>query len=885
MHHILAAIVESDHSEDVKRNLIEMKLIPAASQPMDPGDCKSLLEFSWNLATTGETEFLQNGGTSVFMAFCEHHKGALTKFFTESHLIVALTSPQVVHKDRMLQLVIGGLSQMEQEPVFPKLCCIVQARCISLLEETCGSLAVCCSVVSLLERFPHCLPKEEFRGNLCSVLTQCIMASPGPSQAQDLKPYIQDVKRVSVFIKSVWVLSVSSLERTLEAVSVILTSKEAKFSTALAAIIDLFPSCLVLAAMSSLSKSLAGGCGVEPLVLASERLVACLSWPGTSTIDIWIVSALQGFLAMGCIGAVRDLCDSQIRTVFDRVGHPLTRKCAFPVLSFMLLSHQHSPSPFHKVVTQVPGLIQSLRKDKDEVAILEVASLTQTLMYLHSGFPDLYDPVLDSMKDVVPPLQEDMQKLLGLYRMDVPEKYVGSNVGDVSNVARREDELVGLINLGNTCYANSVLQALYMTSQLRDELLQSDSIPAGTNQKRLQELFAFLMLTERPAISPEKFLSQSKPPWFELGCQQDCTEFLRFLLDSLHGEHKVHPQWRPTGDHTYSGIGRSLIQKVFGGLVKTTYQCLTCGGNSVNKEAIADLHLAFPEGSVMKGGGPDDKTYPTKSASNGGKEASATPTALSVDDLLESYFEPESMEGDNKYHCNACGELRDALRTVALVEPPRHLILTLMRFSYDNATKTRSKILNNVAYPQVLVLPKHCGLEEPAVYALYAVVVHSGTSTDRGHYYTYARHSSQASLAQHRMSACPPNAGDLDPLSKKWYLFNDNRVTSASYAVFETLTRRFPKDTAYVLFYKHINSSLAHQEASPTLEDVHASLRDLVNLDNLEYIEEQEVKIKRPRYSKPNHSKDFFEGGPSPPSGGCGGGTGGGLGDFPRVVF
>lgn len=891
MHRILAGIAKSDHPEDVKQNLIEKKLIPAASQPMAPGDCESLLEVSWTLATTGETEFLQNGGISVFTAFCEHHKSALAQFFTQSHLITALTSPGVVHKDRMLQLLTGVLSQMEQEPVFPKLCCVVQTRCISLLKETCGSLSVCCSMVVLLERFPQCLPKEEFRGKLCSVLTQCIVASPCPSQAQDLKPYITDVNRVSTFLKSVWTLSEPSLRRTLETVSVILTSKDEKFSSALAAIVDLLPSSLVPAATSSLSRSLAGGVDVEPLVLASERLLACLSWPGTSMVHVWVLAALQGFLSMGRFGAVRDLFESQVKSVFIRVSHPLTRKCAFPVLSFMLLSYQHSPSLFHKVVPDVPELVKLLKKEKNDDAALEVASLSQTLMYVHSGFPDLYDPVLDALKEFPSPRQEEMQNLLAMYRMDVPQKYVGGIVGDVSTISRREDELVGLVNLGNTCYANSVLQALYMTSRLRNELLQTNSIPAGTNLKRLQELFAFLMLSQRPAVSPESFLSKSRPSWFEWGEQQDCSEFLRFLVDSLHEEHRAHRLWRLAADPKGGGAsaGRTLVEEVFGGSVKTTYHCLTCGRDSVNEEAIMDLHLAFPEGSVTKDGvGADAKSCQRRLASKegGGEEAAAPPRPLSVEDLLETYFEPESMEGDNKYHCNACGALRDARRTVALAEPPRHLILTLMRFSYDNATRTRSKILHNVAYPKLLVLPENCGLAERAAYALYAVVVHSGTSADRGHYYTYARHSSQESLSP-RKSAYRPSTSDLDPLSKKWYLFNDSRVSNASYATFETLTRRFPKDTAYVLFYKHVNSSLAYQEAAPTSDDVHASLRSLVELDNTKYLEEQEAKSKRARFSygRTNHNGDFSEGGPSPPSGGCGGGMGGGLGDFPRVVF
>lgn len=99
MHRILTGIVNSDHPEDVKRNLIENKLIPVASEPMNASDCQSLLEVSWNLATDGDNEFRQSGGVLVFTAWCQHHKSALAKFFTQSHLIKALTSNSI-HKDR-----------------------------------------------------------------------------------------------------------------------------------------------------------------------------------------------------------------------------------------------------------------------------------------------------------------------------------------------------------------------------------------------------------------------------------------------------------------------------------------------------------------------------------------------------------------------------------------------------------------------------------------------------------------------------------------------------------------------------------------------------------------------------------------------------------------
>ncbi|XP_050038755.1 ubiquitin carboxyl-terminal hydrolase 38 [Dermacentor andersoni] len=890
MHHILQGIVKSDSPEEVKRNLIENKLIPAASKPMNLNDCQSLLEASWDLAISGDTGFLQNGGIQVFTAWCKHHRNALMRFFTQSHLTTALTSPEVIHKDKMLQLVAAVLSNMEDDQVFPKMCCVVQAHCVAYLDGCRGALPVTCAMVSLLERFPQCVPKKDQLGKLCSVLTYCVVAAPCPTQAQDLKPYIKDINSVALFIKSLWTLSEAALHKTLDVVSAILTSSEDRFSPPLASVVELLPPSLVSTATSSMSHSLSGSVDVEPLVRASRRLLQCLAWPGMNSMHLWVTAALRGFVATGRFAAIADLFESSVDMVFCRAIQPLTRKCAFPVLTLMLLSYQHSPALFHKILPHLPLLVKELWRQKNGDMLQELASLSYTMMYLHSGFPDLYDPVLDALKDVsaAAPSVDEMQQLLSQYRVaSAGEHYIGGIVGEATALVRREAELVGLLNLGNTCYANSVLQALYMTSRLRNQLLQSNTVPPGTISKSLQELFAFLALSQRPAVCPEDFLRTSKPPWFQQGEQQDCSEFLRYLVDSSHEEQKNHG-FQLSGSNT---TGQTLIQEVFGGVVCTTYCCLTCNGESKNEEAITDLHVAFPEGSVTRTvGGTESKAYHTRSTAKSGtaeaKNESSEDTSkpLTLEDMLETYFEPESMEGENRYHCSVCGTLRDARRTVALAEPPRHLVLTLMRFSYDGATRTRAKILREVAFPQTLVLPSNCGLgsDQQATYILYAVVVHSGTSADRGHYYTYARYSSQESLSP-RKSAY--RSGTPDPLCKRWYLFNDSRVSAASYASLQGLTSRFPRDTAYVLFYRQMDSDLAYQEAAPG-DLLHPSLRDMVDLDNVKYFEEQEAKSKRARWSfKTHNGSDSFDGGPSPSTGGCGGGMGGGLGDMPHMVF
>merc|ERR1719266_1844129 len=95
------------------------------------------------------------------------------------------------------------------------------------------------------------------------------------------------------------------------------------------------------------------------------------------------------------------------------------------------------------------------------------------------------------------------------------------------------------MNLGNTCYMNSILQALFITDAFREKLLSSAvHKPTQNVLDKLQQTFAFLRNTMRAIYSPADFLKVARPPWFESGRQQDCSEFLKYLLDTLQEQEK-----------------------------------------------------------------------------------------------------------------------------------------------------------------------------------------------------------------------------------------------------------------------------------------------------------------------------------------------------------
>lgn len=112
-------------------------------------------------------------------------------------------------------------------------------------------------------------------------------------------------------------------------------------------------------------------------------------------------------------------------------------------------------------------------------------------------------------------------------------------------------------------------------------------------------------------------------------------------------------------------------------------------------------------------------------------------------------------------------------------------------------------------------------------YILTSVVMHSGMSSESGHYYTYGRnmsaldyedgstsvanHLSSPSGGQDALGSCSQNElasgsseveGSHDPSARDWILFNDSRVTYTTFNSVQNVTSRFPKDTAYVLIYR-----------------------------------------------------------------------------------
>ncbi|XP_041947751.1 ubiquitin carboxyl-terminal hydrolase 2 isoform X2 [Alosa alosa] len=347
-----------------------------------------------------------------------------------------------------------------------------------------------------------------------------------------------------------------------------------------------------------------------------------------------------------------------------------------------------------------------------------------------------------------------------------------------SENSKNAQGLVGLRNLGNTCFMNSILQCLSNTHDLRDYCLRNCHLTDLNKSCRakvaLMDEFAKLTQTlwtsaGNEAISPSDFKTQIQKyaPRFVGYNQQDAQEFLRFLLDGLHNEvNRVVGRPRiPVEDfdhlsdeekgermwNKYLEREDSKVVDLFVGQLKSSLTCNECGFCSTVFDPFWDLSLPIPKKSSGE---------------------------VTLTDCIKLFTKEDVLDGDEKPICQRCKSRRKCTKKFTIQKFPKILVLHLKRFSEPGRVKT-SKLSTFVNFPLKELDLRDFASENSAtaIYNLYAVSNHIGTTLG-GHYTAYCR----------------------NPALGEWYSYNDSRVNPMS-------SSQVRSSDAYVLFYELATSS------------------------------------------------------------------------------
>ncbi|GMH31372.1 hypothetical protein Nepgr_033215 [Nepenthes gracilis] len=315
---------------------------------------------------------------------------------------------------------------------------------------------------------------------------------------------------------------------------------------------------------------------------------------------------------------------------------------------------------------------------------------------------------------------------------------------DLYNWNKVELRPCGLINCGNSCYVNVVLQCLAFTPPLTAYLLQ------GLHSKSCIEKeccftceFERLILASKEGgspLSPIGIISQIRKIGSHLvdGREEDAHEFLRYAIESMQSI-----CLRKAGASRSSVLEEetNLIGLTFGGCLRSKVRCMRCHGKSARNERMMDLTVEV-DGDIE-----------------------------TLEEALGQFTGTELLDGDNKYECGRCKSKEKAKKKLTILEAPNVLTIALKRFQSGNF----GKLNKSVQFPEILDLAPYMkgASDKSPIYRLYGVVVHLDilNSTFSGHYVCYVRN-----------------------VQNKWFKIDDSSVKPVD-------QQRVLIEGAYMLFY------------------------------------------------------------------------------------
>jgi ubiquitin C-terminal hydrolase len=349
---------------------------------------------------------------------------------------------------------------------------------------------------------------------------------------------------------------------------------------------------------------------------------------------------------------------------------------------------------------------------------------------------------------------------------------------EVSPVQDQKDPqlkgVVGIQNMGNTCYCNSTIQLLRACSEWDIFCLtqpfaeQLASVPENDTNKRIllayQDILKSLWSAYLPAyVRPLGFISEvckavkdTVYESFGMPIPNDSHEYLVYLLDHFHEAIKTTSDYTEqlvsehaspvekmqvmatNGWNRYVSKNTSKVVDYFFGMTRKTVHCTNCNNHTYQWEVFNSLKLPC-EGETF------------------------------MDWIRREVNEQSEIEG---YSCDNCKGRHTAKIQSHLWRLPSNLFVTLRRFHYDGRKNTTPcPYQGDIVSFTEFFAPESEGAKKGWNYEIRGVSDHHGTHMG-GHYTAQFKH----------------------PISQRWWWMDDERARPMDQPQFSA--------SNYIFFFK-----------------------------------------------------------------------------------
>ena len=332
--------------------------------------------------------------------------------------------------------------------------------------------------------------------------------------------------------------------------------------------------------------------------------------------------------------------------------------------------------------------------------------------------------------------------------------------------------LVGLQNIGATCYMNATLQCFKNVQRFRKGILnlKKGKFKEEPLSNSLKEVFENLWQNNNAKYyAPYQFkeLISEMNPLFKGVAANDSKDLILFILETIHNELNRKKHLIPIQNQVnnldfmsvfkgfmeeYKSGNESIVSEEFYGYFVSIMKCEYCKITTYNVQIMNILFFPLEKVRLF-----------TKTPYN----------FVTIEDCFKHYEEPELYSGSDQIYCSYCKTTTNAYNQNKLIIGSKTLILNLNR-GKGLQYKVGIKFGEYLDLKQYLLMPEN----NPCYYELIGVLSHFGESNMGGHFIAYCKNSYNC----------------------KWYKFNDAMVNESSFQ--EASNIGLP----YVLFYSFVSS-------------------------------------------------------------------------------